>query len=326
MTSGDIQSDSFMALLTPIQQYGKNYVFSTITQMQTKLGGLIRNFVNVVAKTDEFSGLRLDGNPLAGNLTLTKIKGTNYTATQIEIPAGSHSVSHQDKTALYNAFIYGFVAFEAYGCPAGMVLVDLQSCVHTPPMDHDGVDNDCDGITDEELLNKKDDDNDGKIDEDYIKIPTVTETQTRTKTISIEPTAVFVTTCPITPTVIHTTSIPYCPTTATTTATTATTESTTSMSRARIRSSQTEFPPIPDWHDRKYLTMMVIICSTVTLGIPICVLLICCFRSMVCCGVCCCGRADDVTNEKEDFVLDVPVSFDNIQEDGSVGYEQPPKF
>ncbi|XP_064630879.1 IgGFc-binding protein-like [Lineus longissimus] len=305
----DVQSDSFMALITPIQQYGKNYVFSTITQMQTTRGGLIKNFVNVVARTDQMSGLVVDGQPLVvAKVPLTEIKGTNYTATQFEIPAGSHSVSHQDATAVYFILIYGLVAYEAYGCPAGMVLTDLSSCVLTPPGDHDGVDNDCDGLTGEELFNNIDDDHDGKIDEDYIKVPTVTVTQSKTQTITVEPTPVLITTCPITPTVTLTDSVLYCPTTTTESTTPTTTPPTTTTTEmSTIKSSQTEVPGFADLNDTKYITIMVIICSCVTLGIPVCVLMICCFRAWCCCGYC--GEQVPEEPEKKDaYVLDMPLS------------------
>ena len=46
----------------------------------------------------------------------------------------------------------------------------ILKCRKTAPKPSDKVDNDCDGKTDEEIIDGKDNDGDGFIDEDYVKV------------------------------------------------------------------------------------------------------------------------------------------------------------
>ena len=50
------------------------------------------------------------------------------------------------------------------------LLQPLSQCLQTKAGPSDGVDNDCDGSIDEEILNRKDDDEDQLVDEDFKKV------------------------------------------------------------------------------------------------------------------------------------------------------------
>ena len=49
-------------------------------------------------------------------------------------------------------------------------LIDFHQCFKTKAFPDDGMDNDCDGQIDEEVLNRRDDDADQLIDEDFVKV------------------------------------------------------------------------------------------------------------------------------------------------------------
>lgn len=100
--------------------------------------------------------------------------------TAITPDAGYHLISH---TAATNVSLVYYTSTSATGALCRNAIAFRmaplwESCKETSETRADGLDNDCDGRIDEELLNNVDDDGDGRVDEDC-----VTGTLTFTKTV-----------------------------------------------------------------------------------------------------------------------------------------------
>uniref|UniRef100_A0A8W8IN47 IgGFc-binding protein N-terminal domain-containing protein n=1 Tax=Magallana gigas TaxID=29159 RepID=A0A8W8IN47_MAGGI len=161
-------ADPAMTLIPPIEQFSSEYVFTT---PKYTFGEYI-NFFMFVVHSDNAAGLQLDGEYLPLTQEYRKITGTNYLASYVAVPTGSHSFRHTSPIVMFGGYLYGLANMESYGFPAGMRLSPINvPCNVTSGAIPDGIDNDCDGLIDEELCdgNFADDDADGLIDEDCAK-------------------------------------------------------------------------------------------------------------------------------------------------------------
>eukprot|EP00058_Branchiostoma_floridae_P004052 XP_002589540.1 hypothetical protein BRAFLDRAFT_97038 [Branchiostoma floridae] len=158
-------SDPFMLLVPPVQLFAADYTFTT-SQLIHKPGTLTHH-VNIAIKNSEKDGLRLDGTALASGVTWTSIPGTDLAGTHMDIPPGTHTLVHTSPIVTFGVTVYGFSRAESYGYPAGLRLARIAApCSPTAAGPGDGLDNDCDGRIDEELLDGQDNDGDGDVDED----------------------------------------------------------------------------------------------------------------------------------------------------------------
>ncbi|XP_078674139.1 IgGFc-binding protein-like [Branchiostoma floridae x Branchiostoma belcheri] len=167
--SDNITTDPFMMYLPPVEQFAADYTFATVDALTSTA---YTNFVNIVIKTSETSGLTYDGNPLPNATTWSPIPDTDQSATQLYIATnGTHKIKHQSAIVTFSLLYYGFSSYDSVGFPGGLRLASISGgCDVTDPITGDGVDNDCDQLVDEELLNGIDDDSDGLIDEDLADI------------------------------------------------------------------------------------------------------------------------------------------------------------
>ncbi|CAH1253577.1 FCGBP [Branchiostoma lanceolatum] len=166
--SDGITTDPFMMYLPPVEQFAADYTFATVDALSTAY----TSYVNIVIKTSQTSGLTYDGNPLPSSTTWTPIPDTDLSATQLPIATmGTHKIKHTSAIVTFSLFYYGFSSYDSVGFPGGLRLASISGgCDVTEPMVGDGVDNDCDQLVDEELLNGIDDDGDGLIDEDLADV------------------------------------------------------------------------------------------------------------------------------------------------------------
>ena len=106
-----ITSDPFMMLIPSAAQFIRTYTFATPGT------GFPENFANIVAPTADASAgrVRLDGAPVPAG-SFTPLSGTTYSAAQVPISIGSHTLLAPNPVGLY---VYGYAAFDSYGYPGG---------------------------------------------------------------------------------------------------------------------------------------------------------------------------------------------------------------
>jgi len=161
-------SDPFMALIPPMTQYTPVLVTSIFTSL---MGNAYINYLMIVVPTIGREALRLNGRTLPEELILDEVRyvlGTVYTTLTVRLPdLDSAMFTITDGVADFGVIQYGLKFQESYGMLAGQGLDPLPvTCLVTAVQWRDGIDNDCDGVADEEIANGIDDDGDSLIDED----------------------------------------------------------------------------------------------------------------------------------------------------------------
>ncbi|XP_063443799.1 SCO-spondin-like isoform X2 [Mytilus trossulus] len=165
--SSNEESDPMLMLIPPMEQYGADYTFST---PKYSYGSYSSKFMFIV-KESEKAGLLHNGVAFPGSTIYHSIAGTDYVAGYIAIPEGSHVVRHSSPISIFGGYLYGQAKYETYGFPTGMRMAPINEiCVPSATVVGDGIDNDCDGLIDEELCTTenqgRDDDGDGVAEED----------------------------------------------------------------------------------------------------------------------------------------------------------------
>ncbi|KAI8485101.1 hypothetical protein Bbelb_372070 [Branchiostoma belcheri] len=156
-----VQTDPFMMLISPVEQYDSRYTFATVDSPTNTY----TTYIGIVIKTSERDGIRLDGAAISP--TWTEIPGSDFSAAAVQISAGTHNARHTNPIAVFSLYLYGHTPYESFASIGGSRLYPYgDPCTETETSSGDGVDNDCDQRVDEELRNGVDDDGDGLIDED----------------------------------------------------------------------------------------------------------------------------------------------------------------
>ncbi|XP_033733950.1 uncharacterized protein LOC117323058 [Pecten maximus] len=158
-------SDPSMIIIPPVEQFASDYTFAT---PKYSFGSYINYFLFII-KAEDSPGLRLNGKPFPHDIRFNWIQGTGYVGGFISIPEGSHNVRHVSPISIFGGYLYGRASLESYGFPTGMRMAPInQPCEPTPTVAGDGLDNDCDGLIDEELcvVDNEDNDEDGTTNED----------------------------------------------------------------------------------------------------------------------------------------------------------------
>ena len=161
--------DPLMMLLPPVTQAMNGYVVSTAPDTVLPSSGAdqlvytFSNHVNIVSLAQDAGSIRVDGNPVTANWLMSPVG--EYAGTSVSVAPGMHTVSSTKPSAKLLAWTYGWQYYNGYGSPAGMQF-DQGTCVPSQTIAGDGIDNDCDGVAEEELLDGEDNDGDGLKDED----------------------------------------------------------------------------------------------------------------------------------------------------------------
>ena len=118
------ESDPFMMMIPPVEQYSNNYAFNSIS-------GYI-NYVTLYVASKYYQPERIfiDATSQINSewTTLYCFNSSDICGyiTRISLPAGDHTLFHQDANASVGASVYGFKYFDSYGYPAGLKLTQCE--------------------------------------------------------------------------------------------------------------------------------------------------------------------------------------------------------
>jgi hypothetical protein len=112
----NVQSDPFMMVVPPIQQFRQNYTLSTPAAAPVAFN----NFINLVVETPDIGSCTIDGGPFTA--AFSPIGASGFSGAQESVSIGSHVLSCPSPFGVYS---YGFGPFDSYGYPAGLRLVNL---------------------------------------------------------------------------------------------------------------------------------------------------------------------------------------------------------
>lgn len=123
--NGDSVGDPMMILVSPTQQFLKEYRFAT------PINGDWHHYINVVAPTPSIRELRLNGRRIDSNMFVV-LGESRYSIAQVPLPYGTHVIKSETPFGLYS---YGFGfrtdAYDAYGNMAGQSFFEISRMVDT---------------------------------------------------------------------------------------------------------------------------------------------------------------------------------------------------
>ena len=124
---GDSIGDPMMLIISPTQQFLKEYRFSTPKTSYTNW----RHYVNVIIPSDAIETLRLNGRMIDTIKYAPEFVGlSNYVTMKLDVPFGVHTLTSNVPFGLYS---YGFATNDAYGNMIGQGFEVLQEVVDTLP-------------------------------------------------------------------------------------------------------------------------------------------------------------------------------------------------
>jgi len=130
--NGDSVGDPMMILVSPTQQFLKEY------RIATPISGDWHHYINLVAPTSSIGEIRLNGRRVDSSLFVV-LGESRYSIAQVPIPFGSHVIRSETPFGLYS---YGFGfradAYDAYGNMAGQSFFELNKLVDSLPPQADG--------------------------------------------------------------------------------------------------------------------------------------------------------------------------------------------
>jgi len=106
----NVTSDPFMALVPAVTQYDNKHIINTPSGFT--------DYINVIAPTSAINDIKLDGVDIDSNEFIA-VSGTTYSAAQIQISSGSHTITSDEKIGLLG---YGYASYDSYGYPSSLRL------------------------------------------------------------------------------------------------------------------------------------------------------------------------------------------------------------
>lgn len=126
-TNGDDVGDPMMLLISPTQQFLKQYRFAT------PINGEWKHYVNIVVPTRAIPSLRLNSRKLDTS-QFQRLGISRYSVAQVQIPFGTHTVVADEPFGLSSyGFGYGGQAYDAYGNMGGQSFVEITEEPDTLP-------------------------------------------------------------------------------------------------------------------------------------------------------------------------------------------------
>ena len=118
----DTIGDPFMTMVTPTEQFSKNYVFIVLPEFST-------NYITVCVTPDDFEprNIHVDDADLENALWNTVYCSDTIVCGYVTLTPGQHQLYHSDIFAHIGVSAYGFKTYNSYGYPGGLELAPLQS-------------------------------------------------------------------------------------------------------------------------------------------------------------------------------------------------------
>ncbi len=132
--NGDSVGDPMMILVSPTQQFLREYRFAT------PIDGDWHHYINVVTPTSSIKDIRLNGRRLDSTI-FTRLGESRYSLAQVAVPFGTHTIKGSDPFGLYNyGFGFGRDAYDAYGNMSGQSFEEIrQGRDSLPPLVEGGT-------------------------------------------------------------------------------------------------------------------------------------------------------------------------------------------
>ncbi|KAK6973463.1 multiple epidermal growth factor-like domains protein 10, partial [Biomphalaria glabrata] len=159
--SNELYGDVAMSLVLPVEFFYSKYLFYVppIDEDSSRFLFIIISYLYI----QEF---RLDGEQPGGAGWANLSRDLNYSQGTYAISSGVHEAKTTGEKT-FGCYIYGHGRNYAFMHPAGIAYMSTECISSLGTMkEDDGIDNDCDGYSDEEVNDKTDNDLDGLVDED----------------------------------------------------------------------------------------------------------------------------------------------------------------
>ena len=112
--------DPFMMMITPVEQFGSNYIFYAFPDFPT-------NYITIYVSPDDYhpESIIVDNTALQDGVWNTVYCSDaticGYVA-YVNLTSGNHQVFHRDGSAHIGVSVYGFSVYNSYGYPAGRLI------------------------------------------------------------------------------------------------------------------------------------------------------------------------------------------------------------
>ena len=121
----DDVGDPFMMMITPVEQYGKNYVLSALQEFSA-------NFITIYVTARDYQRHKIfvDDANLENSTWNTVYDSNNETCgyiTYATLAPGDHHVYHANSLSRVGVSVYGFTTGNSYRYPGGLQIDTLQS-------------------------------------------------------------------------------------------------------------------------------------------------------------------------------------------------------
>ncbi|XP_032219628.2 uncharacterized protein LOC5518875 [Nematostella vectensis] len=158
----------FMMLVPPTSRYSSVVIFPAPEPISKYYKGELQ-YVSAVVKSIFVDGMRYNGRNLRSSSSWRSDQESEYSMWHLSLLLDSGSalsLYHIDPNVTFYVSTYYYGNAMCHGFPFGWNI-----CPSKSQTQMDGIDNDCDGQIDEEVLNGIDDDGDGLVDEDVSAPP-----------------------------------------------------------------------------------------------------------------------------------------------------------
>jgi len=125
--NGDLIGDPMMLLISPTQQFLRQYRFAT------PINGQWDHYINVVAPRSAISSILLNGISVDASL-FEPLGLSRYSIAHIQVPFGTHEIRAKEPIGMYSyGFGFGEDSFDAYGTMGGQSFLEYVEGIDSRP-------------------------------------------------------------------------------------------------------------------------------------------------------------------------------------------------